>query len=308
MINGLYRKSFLSAGAAILILLSGSAIVQAQSYEEQAAASAEVRIQHLENEIQSLTGQIEQQNYQIQQLEKQLSDMALRVRELENGGAGAMSGVESSSPPYTADQSNSGTTSAPNLGYAEQEYQEYQDLPVENQTLQSQGMVEREQKSSSSFHYQPPESGGARPSEQLGTLNRSSAGSVSSTDLATAAYENAFALLKASDFDSAETEFKRFLDQYPDNSLVPNAKYWYGETFYVRGQYDKAARIFAEGYQSYPKGGKAADNLLKLGMSLAGLNKTEDACVALKQLEKEYSKTSGPVIKRAKQEISRLGC
>ena len=82
----------------------------------------------------------------------------------------------------------------------------------------------------------------------------------------------------------------------------------WSESFYVRRQYERAARIFAEGYQSYPKSSKAPDNLLKLGLSLGGMGNTHDACVALAQLKKEYASERTPVMRRADQEFSRLGC
>ena len=266
--------------AATTCFLSFPQTVSAQSYNSQAAT--EVRIQELEQEIRRLTGMVEEQNYEIRKLkelvEKLTGDLAMRVNDLEKGGGRSTS--------YSSGNSSlrSGDT-------------------VEPQG--SQSLVERTENGSSFFYNGPDQQPTqAEDGQVLGTLNRS--GSPAATPLA--AYERAFGLLKKSSFDQAELEFARFLQDYPESDLAPNAKYWYGETFYVRGEYEKASRIFAEGYQQNPKGGKAADNLLKLGLSLAGLNKKEDACIALGQLEKDFSKTSGPIIRRARQEMSKLGC
>ena len=65
---------------------------------------------------------------------------------------------------------------------------------------------------------------------------------------------------------------------------------------------------FAEGFQRYPDSTKAADNLLKLGMSLAQLNKKEDACGAFSELLKRYPDASGSVLQRASLERERLSC
>ena len=43
-------------------------------------------------------------------------------------------------------------------------------------------------------------------------------------------------------------------------------------------------------------------------MSLAGLGKADDACVAMGQIEKENLSDSAPVMRRASQEMQRLGC
>lgn len=149
-----------------------------------------------------------------------------------------------------------------------------------------------------------------QPVQQLGSYTQSpvSDNVTGAVDDAAAAYENAFAMLKAGNYDSAEVEFKNFLDRYPDHVLGPNAKYWYGETFYVRGEHERAARIFADAYQSDPQGSKSADNLLKLGMSLAGMGNQSDACIALRQLTQGGAQAGSPVMRRAEQEMARLGC
>jgi tol-pal system protein YbgF len=125
---------------------------------------------------------------------------------------------------------------------------------------------------------------------------------------AAAQYYNAFSLLKAANYAGAQVQFEKFLTDYPNHSLAGNAKYWLGETHYVRQNFQAAAQQFAEGFQLYPKGAKAADNLLKLGLSLSGLNRKEEACVALDQLSGPDYQSAGPVVRRASQERARLNC
>ncbi len=122
------------------------------------------------------------------------------------------------------------------------------------------------------------------------------------------AYEQAFSLLKNGDNVGAQDSFILFLETYPEESLAHNARYWLGETYYVQNNYDKSARVFADAYQKSPKGSKAADNLLKLGLSLVGLGRQDDACVSLSQLNKEFGQTSSAVIRRGEQERTKLGC
>lgn len=291
------KTNILGSLAVLGIMMTAPAALQAQPYGDPAsAASTEIRMQEMEKEIRKLTGQIEEQDYKIRQLEEELQratgDLGVRVRELEGGGNG---GLPEGSPGYPS----------PVYPPSDRPYSEYsppadQGIPPGAEQDVPQSMTRPEQRPASSFQYQPPEG------KPLGTLSASE--SIGQQDTAAVAYERAFSLLKASDFDAAEVEFSRFINDYPDHVLMPNAKYWYGETFYVRGNYEKSARLFAEGYRLYPKGAKAPDNLLKLGMSLAGLGKKDDACVALAQLEKEYAGSAGPVLRRADQEMTKLGC
>ncbi len=84
--------------------------------------------------------------------------------------------------------------------------------------------------------------------------------------------------------------------------------YWLGETYYVRGDYQKAAVAFAEGFQTYPDSAKAPDNLLKLGMSLASLGSTQAACGTFTVLLDRYADAPATILSRAQRESQRLGC
>jgi tol-pal system protein YbgF len=121
-------------------------------------------------------------------------------------------------------------------------------------------------------------------------------------------YQNAFSLLRATKYNEAEKALKSFIAQYPDHPLTGNANYWLGETYYVRADYNNAALTFAEGFKKYPKSGKAPDNLLKLGMSLAALGERDDACKALTELDSRYPSANDNVKQRAAKERQRNGC
>lgn len=142
----------------------------------------------------------------------------------------------------------------------------------------------------------------AKGGQNLGTLSSAAA------DTPEALYESAFADIRDSKYDAAETKFKQFLTRYSGNALSGNAQYWLGETYYVRGDYKQSAKTFAQGYQDYPQGSKAADSLLKLGLSLSKLGKKEDACLSFHQLKKEFPGDTIPANRRAAQEMKQLGC
>ncbi|HYU11994.1 MAG TPA: tol-pal system protein YbgF, partial [Stellaceae bacterium] len=121
-------------------------------------------------------------------------------------------------------------------------------------------------------------------------------------------YNYAFGLLKQADYPAAEAALKAFVEQHPKDPMAGNAQYWLGETYYTRGRYLEAASAFAEGYKRYPKGVKAPDELLKLGMSLARANQKQNACVALAQLDHDFPSPGAAIKDRAAAEKKRLGC
>lgn len=121
-------------------------------------------------------------------------------------------------------------------------------------------------------------------------------------------YDFAFDLLKKRDYQGASVALKSFLDKNPDHTLAGNAIYWLGETHYVQKDYKVAAKIFLDGYQRYPTGAKAPDNLLKLGMSLSALGQTKSACKTFTKLLSTFPKAPARITKSAKTEQKKLKC
>lgn len=121
-------------------------------------------------------------------------------------------------------------------------------------------------------------------------------------------YNYSFRLLNQNQYEEAAKNFDQFTKKYPNDPLVGNAYYWQGETYYIRKDYEKAAALFQKGYEVMPKGPKAPDNLLKLGMSLAALKKKEEACVVLEQVKDKYRTDAANVAKKAEAEYQRVRC
>lgn len=123
-----------------------------------------------------------------------------------------------------------------------------------------------------------------------------------------AQYAAAFNLLRGGDYPAAADAFKAFLAAHPDHRLSGNAVYWLGESFYVRNQYQEAASYFLEGFQKYPKSPKGADNMLKLGMTLAALGHQMEACQTLTEIGKTYPEASDKIKSRAASEAKKANC
>ena len=121
-------------------------------------------------------------------------------------------------------------------------------------------------------------------------------------------YQYAFGLLRQNKYDDAEKALRAFIDQNPEHSLTGNANYWLGETYYVRGEYKKAAITFAQGVKSFPQSGKAPDNMLKLGMALAAMGQGQDACTAFAEVSKRYPQASDTLKERVNKEQQRNSC
>ena len=121
-------------------------------------------------------------------------------------------------------------------------------------------------------------------------------------------YEYAMGLLKQGDYELAEKAFQEFMAVGNDFSLLSNANFWLAETYYVRENYKDAAKNYLSLYQVYPDSKKAADALLKLGISLVNMDQKEQGCVTFIQLKDTYPNANTAVLDRGKLEIEKNGC
>ncbi|MGE3064352.1 MAG: tol-pal system protein YbgF [Hyphomicrobiaceae bacterium] len=121
-------------------------------------------------------------------------------------------------------------------------------------------------------------------------------------------YETAYGYMLQQDYGAAQAAFGDFLKRYPQDHLAGNAQYWLGETYYVRGQFKEAAAEFLKGYQSYSRGPKAPDSLLKLAMSLDKLGQKDAACSSYSELSARFPNAPASIRSRADAERRRVGC
>jgi len=121
-------------------------------------------------------------------------------------------------------------------------------------------------------------------------------------------YNFAFSLLRKADYEGAEIAFNEFITVYPDSELNGNAYYWLGSTHFVRDDFQNAAIAFLKGYQFDATGPKAADNLLKLGVTLSRLGKNAEACATFGELENKFPEAAQTLLDEAADEAAAAGC
>jgi tol-pal system protein YbgF len=291
---------------------------QVASAGSAGAVDAELRMDRLEAQMRELTGRVEDAVNGVEQLRRRLeqinSDIDLRFSEGQGQGpprnstasAHASAGMTAPSPAGqlvmrtpspTADSGRSRLATDPVPPGTLAPPPPPPDRPGGAGTLTPPGTPPNLRQSgadtlnvATAGNFRPP-SAGELP-----------AGSPS------AQYNAAFGLLKKADYPAAEEALKTFVVQHPKDALAGSAQYWLAETYYARGRYAEAASAFAEGYKNYPRGTKAADDLLKLGMSLARANQKQNACVAFAQLDHDFPNPGSSIKEHSVAEKKRLGC
>lgn len=121
-------------------------------------------------------------------------------------------------------------------------------------------------------------------------------------------YKKAFELLRLGKYQQAQVVFAKFINNYANDPLTSNARYWLGESLYVQNKLSQAAEVFLESYQKDSKGAKAPDSLLKLGMSLARLQKKQEACSTFDKLKRDFTNLSYSIRSMLDREKQKNGC
>ncbi len=290
----------------------------------QDAAEMAVRMQQLEEQVRNLSGQVEELSFEV----KQLKGQGGRV----TSGAIQRQQIQIAQPTQ---QKRLAAASAASLPSSDSAIAEIEEQPVLNlaPAEQSSDELPAYDKAAapkllgSTAPAAQPDDGGFQgkvlvpPSQQEpgddafidqnAAMPADGGDAIETVSLSPetpeALYEKSNESLLRRQFGEAEAGFSTFLQKYPEHGLAGSAQYWLGETFYAQGDFKRAAQTFLQGYKKYPKGRRAADSLLKLGISLNKLGQGEQACAAYGAVSGEYPKAV-EARKRAQAEAKRAGC
>ena len=237
------------------------------------------RISKLEDQMRNLTGDIEKNQYTLNQIQTKLDRMQqdndFRFKTLE----------EKQSPAAAPPPSNNAALPA-------------EPKPDANGNLPGPGSQPGFLGKTAGSSAIPPAAGAAA----------AGAGALPAGKSAAEQYDYAFGLLRNSDYDNANAAFQAFLSQHPQDPLAGNAAFWLGQISYAQGHYDQAAVTFLDAYQKYPKSAKAAESLLKVGLSMGQLGKKKEACAALHRFQTEFPDASDSLKRQATAERTKQGC
>lgn len=233
-----------------------------------ASPNTEVRIGQLEEQIRKLTGKLEEVEFNNRRLEERFNKLEQDI----DGqlSTAPMAGAGSNANGAIDSGSDLGASYAVGEGTASTATTS---APTPAQTLNSQAQSDN------------------APADNPNSL-----------------YNYAFGMLNQTNYDGAASALQQFVTRYPDHALVGNAYYWLGETYYVRRDYVQAADSFRRGYEALPTGPKAADNILKLGMSLNAMDKKTEACVVFSQVSVQFPSASSAINQKVEREKNRIGC
>jgi len=119
-------------------------------------------------------------------------------------------------------------------------------------------------------------------------------------------FDRARAAYDAGDYAQAQQLFAAFTDTYPGGPLSAEAHFLRGEAAAAIGDWAPAARAYLDSFSGAPDAARAPDSLQRLGVALAELGQTEEACLTLAEVETRYPGT--PAVTDAQRAMAGLAC
>jgi len=107
-----------------------------------------------------------------------------------------------------------------------------------------------------------------------------------------AAYDKAFAGLRAGNYQQAIDDFSAFVSSYPTSIYLANAYYWLAEASYVNRDFTRALDEFNKVLTQFPQHAKAKDALLKIGFIQYEKKQWQQARKSLQQVTANYPGTT----------------
>ena len=228
------------------------------------------QIELLQQEVAKLRGEIEVSNHKLDQMKNRQRDLYTdidhRLQSIENPEIGNLSPaaeIINSNPPLET------------LGQVETV------SPPQNQSQAEAVALTLEQTDTQTQEPQPINTTEAVTTTTNESASKPESPPVDSTESnevqIQAEYQQAFKLLKQSQYDQAIKAFDTFLQAHPENQYSDNAQYWMAEALYVKRQYEDAIKEYNNLLANYPESQKVPHGLLKIGYSYQELGRADEA-------------------------------
>jgi len=103
-----------------------------------------------------------------------------------------------------------------------------------------------------------------------------------------AKYDRLLTLFRDGDLEGARQGFSGFLSEYPSSTLAPNARFWLGESYYGKKDFQKAIDAYDKVEIDYPSSEKVPAAILKKGYAYLAMKDLKRAHSAFRQVMTLY--------------------
>ena len=319
----------------LLAVLTITMMVLAPTSSVAQSGDAAFRVNQLEEQVRQLNGKIEEMNFQLLQIQEQMrrmqEDNEFRFQELEEKRQGSLKGGSATQtakdesdnrlgkpqPSELSDgikqsDGNSKIAKLPRTidgveifdgtSAAGSRQKSGIEVPLGTITFDAEGNI--------------VDSALGKPLDLTSRLKQSPDQNISlnvddkyaSIQTPRELFELGFDYFQSGDYFNSEKVFTAFGERFPDDKKMPNAQFWLGESKFSRSDFKGAAKVFLDAHTNWPDARIAPQTLLKLGLSLAGMNQRELACATYAKVYKKYPQISETMRARVAAEQKSAHC
>jgi len=142
----------------------------------------------------------------------------------------------------------------------------------------------------------------ARPAATIELVNGDAA-PAGREDSVQAEYMQAFGLFSADNYAAAAEAFNAFIANHPEGEYAANARFWLGECYFSTGRYRESIDSFTKVLDMSPSAGRAADAMLRIGLSWQELDEPVKSSATLQAVVDKYPDSKAAV--QARQHLNR---
>jgi tol-pal system protein YbgF len=118
-------------------------------------------------------------------------------------------------------------------------------------------------------------------------------------------YEMAFRDRSGGKPDMALSEFRNYVQLYPDTDKAPSAQFWIGQIFFERRDFPNAIKAFDQVLEQWQSNNKTPEAMLKKGQALVLMDKRTDGAAEFRQVLTKYPHSD--MAPKACSELKALG-
>jgi len=311
-----------ASGAAIagqqLLPLPGFKGVKGDSHLHHVqSGDSSYRVNELEQQVRQLNGKVEDLTFQLLQLQDQIrklqEDNELRFLDIEEKQSGSLQSEEetdtAAAKPGDLSLEKSETSEAgpaPDVNSAQPPKRGAPPKTLGTLTFDDDGNVV------DSGAIGAAQTTAALPKMKLpGVFNDGVDGGVEAAEFGPtpdAVLEVAKRALRNKRYERAESALRAHMKAWPKDPRQAQVRFHLGEALFWQKNYVPAANMFLDTHNDHPRADTAPDNLLHLGLALAGLNRREVACVTYAEVLKQYPQARNRLEDRVAAEQASAKC
>ncbi|MDR0956283.1 MAG: tetratricopeptide repeat protein [Endomicrobium sp.] len=116
-------------------------------------------------------------------------------------------------------------------------------------------------------------------------------------------YQNAYGDYLVGKYELSYSEFKSFVEKYPNDKQAYQAQFYMGECFYSLGLWEKAIAEYAKVEEYYKKSNLISASRLKIALCYEMLGNKNEAIKIFKSIVQDFSQSSESLIAKEKIKI-----